>query len=132
MATLDSVPRYGPYHGAMTRPPSSRIALLGATLGAIAASVCCVVPLVLVVMGISGAWISNLTALDAWRPWTTGITLIFVGWSFWALYGPAAHCDADRACASPGVLARRRRWFWLAVLVIAALLLFPYYIGWFL
>jgi mercuric ion transport protein len=116
----------------MIRPPSSRVALLGAAFGAVAASVCCVVPLVLVLMGISGAWISNLTAFDAWRPWTVGATLIFVGWSFWTLYGPTARCDADGACASPAVLARRRRWLWLAVVVIAALLLFPYYIGWFL
>lgn len=116
----------------MTRASLSRIPLLGAAIAAVAASVCCVVPLVLVLMGISGAWISTLTALDAWRPWTAGATLVFVAWAFWTLYGPGAGCDAEGACASPAVLARRRRWFWAAVVVIAALLLFPYYIGWFL
>ena len=48
-------------------PRSTTPAILVASLAAIGASVCCVVPLVLVLMGISGAWIANLTALDAWR-----------------------------------------------------------------
>ena len=50
-------------------------AIVAASLAAIGASVCCVVPLVLVLLGISGAWIANLTALDAWRPWFSAATL---------------------------------------------------------
>ncbi len=39
----------------------------GGILGALAASSCCIVPLVLFGLGIGGAWIGNLTAL-----WFTG------------------------------------------------------------
>ena len=111
---------------------SSLPALLGATAAAIGASVCCVVPLVLVLMGISGAWIANLTALDAWRPWFSVVTLVCLGWAFWTLYRPAARCQADGSCADPVQLRRRRRWLWIATGLIALLLLFPYYICWFL
>lgn len=115
-----------------TPPKSSLAAIVGAGLAAIGASVCCVVPLVLVLTGISGAWIANLTALDTWRPWFSALTLLCLGIAFWMLYGPASRCQADGTCMDPRVLRRRRGWLWLATALIALLLLFPYYIGWFL
>jgi mercuric ion transport protein len=107
-------------------------AILGASLAAIGASVCCVVPLVLVLAGISGAWIGNLTALDAWRPWFSAATLACLGWAFWSVYGPNSHCRTEGVCVDPRVLRRRRSWLWIATTVIALLLLFPYYVSWFL
>lgn len=116
-----------------TRPAKSpRLMLLGAGVAAIGASVCCVVPLLLVLMGISGAWIANLTALDAWRPWFSGVTLICLALAFWNLYGPASRCRSDGVCVDFRVLCRRRRWLWCATALIALLLLFPYYVAWFL
>lgn len=110
----------------------ARPALLAAVLAALGASVCCVLPLVLVLMGISGAWISQLTALDAWRPWFTGATLLCLAGSHWSLYGPSSRCRSDGACVDPMRLRRRRAWLGLGTVLIAALLLFPYYIPWFL
>jgi mercuric ion transport protein len=37
-------------------------------LAAILASTCCLGPLVLVALGLSGAWIGNLTRLEPYRP----------------------------------------------------------------
>lgn len=58
--------------------------------------------------------------------------LVCLAWAFWNVYGPASRCRTDGSCAEPRQLHRRRRWLWVATLLIAALLLFPYYIGWFL
>jgi mercuric ion transport protein len=41
---------------------------LTSAAAAIGASLCCVVPLVLVSLGISGAWLASLTALEPYRP----------------------------------------------------------------
>jgi mercuric ion transport protein len=106
--------------------------LLGAALAAIGASVCCIAPLVLVLLGISGAWIANLTALDAWRPWFSAATLVCLAFAFWSLYGPASRCRTDGECVDPRVLRRRRCGLWIATILIALLWLFPYYVGWFL
>jgi mercuric ion transport protein len=111
---------------------TSILAIAGASLAAIGASICCVVPLVLVLMGISGAWIANLTALDRWRPWFTAATVLCLVVAFWQLYGPTSRCRIDGSCVEPRTLAQRRRWLWVATAVIALLLLFPYYIVWFL
>jgi hypothetical protein len=43
-------------------------ALLAGGLAAILASTCCLGPLVLVALGLSGAWIGNLTLLEPYRP----------------------------------------------------------------
>jgi mercuric ion transport protein len=116
-----------------TTPAKSPLTpLLVAALAAVGASVCCVVPLLLVLMGVSGAWIANLTALDAWRPWFSAATLLCLGLAFRSLYGPASRCRTDGECVDPAVLRRRRRWLWVATILIMLLLMFPYYVGWFL
>ena len=53
------------------KSPSDRAgsgALLVGGLAAILASTCCLGPLVLVALGLSGAWIGNLTLLEPYRP----------------------------------------------------------------
>ena len=116
-----------------TTPAKSSVpAIVGASIAAIGASVCCVVPLVLVLLGISGAWIGTLTALDPLRPWFSAAAVLSLAVAFWMLYRPAAQCGVDGRCIEPGTLRRRRRWLWFATAIIALLLLFPYYIVWIL
>jgi mercuric ion transport protein len=110
---------------------SPRWALLTGAAAAVGASLCCVVPLVLVSLGISGAWLASLTALEPYRPLFVTAALASLGIAAWRLYGPASRCEEGRSCADPHVLRRRRRLLWLAVAIIAPLLLFPYYIIWF-
>ena len=103
-----------------------------ALLAAVGASACCVVPLVLVLLDISGAWIANVTALDRWRPWFIAATVLCLGIAFWTLYGPSSRCRTDGACVDPTALHRRRAWLWTVSTVIVALLLFPYIAHWFI
>lgn len=115
----------------MTAPAktSFRPAVAAAIVSALAASVCCVVPLVLVLLGISGAWIAQLTALDAWRPWWTGATLGCLALAYWSLRKASIACESP-ACAEAVVLRRRRHILAIAAGFIALLLLFPYYATW--
>lgn len=118
----------------MQTPPGTpfRPALAVAVLASIGASVCCVVPLVLVLLGVSGAWIAQLTALDAWRPWLTAATLLFLGVAYWTLREDATRCASSAECADSRLLRRRRRILLIASVCIALLLLFPYYVRWIL
>lgn len=54
-------------------------ALIEGVLATVASSVCCVAPLVLLGIGIGGAWISILTGLERLRPVFIGLTMLFLG-----------------------------------------------------
>ena len=77
------------------------LAAAGGILGALAASSCCIVPLALFTLGISGAWIGNLTALAPYQPIFFVATAGFLGIGYYFVYRqPRAAC-ADRTCAQP-------------------------------
>jgi mercuric ion transport protein len=110
---------------------SPRWALLTGVAGALGASLCCALPLALVSLGIGGAWLSGLTALEPYRPVFVAVTVAALASAGWRLYGPASRCEDGQACASPELLKRRRRLFWVVVVVVVPLVLFPYYVAWF-
>ena len=66
--------------------PRSSWFAAGGVAGAILASSCCVLPLVLVTLGVSGAWIGNFTALEPLKPVFIGVAAIFIGLGFWQVY----------------------------------------------
>lgn len=100
--------------------------LIAGVLAAIGASVCCVGPLVLLALGISGARIGNLTAMEPFRPWFIGLTLLFLGLAFRKLYLAPRACAADAACADPRVLRRQRITFWIVTTMLLLLLAVPW------
>jgi mercuric ion transport protein len=53
--------------------------LTARVLAAIGASACCVAPLVLLALGIGGAWLATLTNLEPLRPVFVAATLILLG-----------------------------------------------------
>ena len=95
----------------------------GGVVGAILASACCVLPLVLVTVGISGAWISNLTALTPYKPYVGAVTLVLLGLGFWQVYFKAKPaCEPGSYCARPHSAVITKTALWAAtVLVLAAL-----------
>jgi mercuric ion transport protein len=101
--------------------------LWGGALAAIVGSLCCVAPLVLITLGVSGAWISQLTALEPYRPIFIGVMVIFLGLAFRQLYIVPARCAPGEACANPGLLRRQRQIFWVVVVGLASLIAFPWY-----
>jgi mercuric ion transport protein len=71
-------------------------------LGALAASSCCVVPLVLFVGGVSGAWIGNLTRLAPYQPFFIAATVVCLGGGYWLRYRSRKIACADvEICARP-------------------------------
>ena len=86
----------------------------GGVVGAILASACCVAPLLLLMLGVSGVWIGNLTALEPYKPLFATVALIFIGMGFWLVYfktKPA--CDDGSYCARPesALITKAALWF---------------------
>jgi len=74
----------------------------GGLLGALAASSCCILPLALFGLGVSGAWIGNFTRLAPYQPWFIAATMAFLGYGYWLVYRSSRQACADgEACARP-------------------------------
>lgn len=104
-------------------PPSertSKFAAIGGVLGAVAASTCCILPLVLVTLGASGAWVGNLTALKAYQPIFVTVTLAFLGVGFWQVYGKRSTCE-DGSCnaALPSAVVKTALWIATGLVLLA-------------
>lgn len=94
----------------------------GGILGAIAASACCIVPLVLFSLGVSGAWIGQLTALSPYQPIFLTIAVGFLGYGYWLVYRkPKITCTEGEACARPlpRVLVKLSLWLATALALLA-------------
>ena len=101
--------------------------LIASVLAAIGATACCFGPLLLVTLGLGGAWVSSLRALEPYQPVFALLTLVFIGFAFYRLYIQPRRCAPGEACAIPAVLKRQRIIFWLVVVVVAAMFSFPFY-----
>ncbi len=105
---------------------------VGAVLAAIGASVCCVGPLLLVSLGIGGAWMSALTSMETFRPYFIILTLIFIGLGYRKLFFVPVSCKENESCASPEVKHKQRMIFWIGSALILLLLTFPWYAPFFM
>lgn len=101
--------------------------MLAGAAAAIGASACCAGPLLLVVLGIGGAWGSRLFALEPYQPFFIAAALAFFGFAFYRLYRKPEACAPGEVCAVPAVRRNQRVIFWVVALVAAALMAFPLY-----
>jgi mercuric ion transport protein len=78
-----------------TEPETGQqLALIGGLLGALAATACCIGPLLLFTAGVGGAWMSNLTSLAPYQPYILALTVGCLGYGYWLVYR-----SRNRACA---------------------------------
>lgn len=103
---------------------SSSIALGAAAAAALLASACCVAPLALVLVGVSGAWIGQLAAFEPYQPifLAAAAVALFLAWrTIWR----APNCADRRACAAPGAKRAQKAMFALVVALLAIVLGLP-------
>lgn len=106
----------------MTEEKSARGVLAAGGLAAVLASTCCIGPLVLLSLGLGGAWAVNLTALEPFRPWFLGAALVALFFAYRRIFRPVAACDPGEVCAVPAARRAYRIAFWtVAALVLLAL-----------
>lgn len=116
--------------------PSARKAGLvsvGGILAALGAASCCVVPFALFTLGISGAWISNLTALAPYQPIFAAVTFGLLGYGFYLVYRkPKVACADGSYCAKPSSGRSAKIGLWTATVLVAIALGFPQLVPFFL
>ncbi|PCI52877.1 MAG: mercury transporter MerT [Alphaproteobacteria bacterium] len=107
---------------------SGKLLATGGILGAILASSCCILPLVLITFGVSGAWIGNLHALEPYKPIFIVITLGFLAAGFWHVYFKKPKpCEDDSYCAKPASSRVTKLALWIGSAMVLLALTIDYW-----
>lgn len=105
----------------------ANLSLTASVVAGIGASVCCVLPLVLVVAGIGGSWLATLRAFEPYRPIFVIAAVVALVFAMRGIFRKAQACEPGQVCASPQVQRRRKTIFWIVAVFVVGLLSFPYY-----
>ncbi len=121
IATAAEAPLLG-----LGEPAGARFAALGGILAAFGAASCCVVPFALFTLGVSGAWIGNLTALAPYQPIFAAMSVGLIAAGAIAIRRRAGRtCAAGSYCARPASDRIARIGLWTAAVLLALALAFP-------
>jgi mercuric ion transport protein len=105
---------------------NTKTTLVGGVLAGIGASACCVGPLLLLSMGIGGAWIAHLTALEPYRPLFIVLTVLFLGLTFWKLYLVPHSCATGDTCIADRTRNVQRILFWVLLPIVLVFVASPW------
>jgi mercuric ion transport protein len=101
--------------------------LAGAVAAAVGASVCCLGPLLLLAVGVGGAWIGSLTAMERYRSYWMAATLVFLGLAFVGVYRKPKEvaCAPGSACSTHAG-RRNKIVLWIVTALVLGVLALPY------
>jgi mercuric ion transport protein len=101
-------------------------ALITGGFAGILASACCVGPLVLVSLGLGGAWISTLTVLEPYRWVFLGIAVLALIFAWRKIYRSAGQCEPGQVCAVPRARRTYKITLWMVVALVSIAFASPY------
>jgi copper chaperone CopZ len=118
--------------GSLQRTAEGRFAVwaaVGSVVSAIVASACCWLPLILLAVGASAAWIS--ASFERARPVFLVVAFGLLGLGFYLSYFRKEACAPGSSCAVPNPKLRRfnRAMLWVSTVFVLAFALFPSYAG---
>lgn len=110
----------------MTTDTNTKTALAAGGLAAILASACCLGPLVLVSVGLGGAWLGNLASLEPYRPYFIGAALLALFLAGRRIYRPEADCKPGDICALPAARTGYKAMFLAVAGLVLIAFSYPY------
>ncbi|MGE3319496.1 MAG: mercuric transporter MerT family protein [Candidatus Berkiella sp.] len=105
----------------------SNESLIVAIVAGFTASLCCIGPLLLLLMGIGGAWASVLTSFSPVQPIAIVVTIFFLGSAFWQLYIKPQPCAPDKSCKMRNKMHLQKIVFWVVTILVILLLITPWF-----
>jgi len=104
-------------------------ALAGAAVAAVTASLCCILPVIAVGLGLTGFAASRF--FEAWRPYFLAATAGLLAFGFYRAYRPRQEaCETGSVCERTPLGRWNRLILWLATALVILFAAFPYYSGW--
>ena len=105
----------------------ARLLNAGAIGSAIAASICCLGPLLLAVLGLGGG--ALLLKFEPYRPYFLVATAGLLGGAFYFIYRrpPPEACEPGSVCARPSSRRGQKIALWIVTVLVVLIAAFPYY-----
>lgn len=97
-------------------------------MAALGASACCVLPFMLLTLGVGGAWMSNISWIAPCEKVLVGAAVLLIAAGFWRVYRRPAAC-AIGECAPP-LNSPAKIGLWIAALLVSAAIAAPYVSDW--
>lgn len=107
---------------------NSGLLIGGGILAAFVASLCCIGPLILTLIGVSGA--TALSRLDVLRVPMTILVLMIFAISGRSLYRKRNACEPGSICADSKKYKKMVLTYWAGIILALAALTSPYWIPW--
>ncbi len=104
----------------------ARATTVAGVTGGLAMIACCIVPLALFFLGVSGTWIGTLTALGAYKTWIGSATVGVLAAGLFLAYRRPRACAPGTACATAKPRRLMRGLLWTATAFSLASFAFPY------
>lgn len=106
---------------------STKMTLIAGLLAGITSSACCAGPFILLMLGVSGSWISNLSALEPVRPVLMLLALALLVLAYGKIYKPVTVCENGAVCASHQGKRSQKIMLWIVVVIVLLSIAFPWY-----
>lgn len=101
--------------------------LIGAgILSAIAASLCCITPVLALIAGTSGA-ASTFSWIEPFRPYLIGITILVLGFAWYQKLKPKKKTDCDCEAGEKPKFIQSKKFLLIVTIFSVLMIAFPYY-----
>ena len=97
---------------------------VGSIVSAFLASLCCIGPVLGVMLGIGG--LGAAASLEVYRPYFLGVTFVFLGAAFYFTYGRQTDCEEGDSCERGRGSRWQRLFLWIATAVALIFMAVPY------
>lgn len=97
-----------------------------ALIAGVGASLCCL-PILFLLAGAGGAWMATLTAMEPYRPYFMGLTVVFLGLAIRKLYFVPRTCAIGEGREMPRTLRHQRALLWVITVAVLLLVGIPWY-----
>ena len=110
----------------MKPPAAENASIATGAIAALGASSCCVLPLVLVSVGLGCAWVAQLREMERFFPVFIAVAIAAFAFAFYRLYLRRAPCAPGEVCVLPAARRNQRIAFWVTLIGAKALIASPY------
>ena len=127
-SAVRQVPADVPKRSGLDENTQTTLLSTGGVLGAVGLSSCCILPLALFSVGVTGTWIGNLAALYPYKWYFFVPAAAFIAAGFYRVYRKpkVIGCEESGQCGTPVSNRINKIALWFATVLALAALIFPY------